>query len=159
MCLDTIDFAMRDLKLLLLALLGVGNEQQIRGITRFQKLVFLAQNEIDDLQTKGYHFDKHDYGPFSKDMYDDLDGLISTGYVEQETTTTQSGNDRYTYKLTEKGGEYIDDLLASDKIRSELKTAELEKLKTEYGGAPILELIKRVYQDYPRYTTESKLEI
>lgn len=137
----------------------MGNEQQIRGITRFQKLVFLAQNEIDELQTKGYHFDKHDYGPFSKDMYDDLDGLVSAGYIREETNTTQSGKDRYTYTLTKKGKGYVDDILTSNKAKSELEITELKNLKTEYGSVPILELIKRVYQDYPEYTTETKLDI
>lgn len=46
-------------KLLILAILAANDGEEIEGITRMQKLVFLAQKETD--LDGGYNFEPHDY--------------------------------------------------------------------------------------------------
>jgi len=61
-----------------------GDGEPIEGRTRLQKLVFLMQKRLeeageDPLQSDDYEFIPYDYGPFSKELYDDLDETIARG--------------------------------------------------------------------------------
>lgn len=150
---------MADPKLLLLALLAVGDNRQIEGITRFQKLVFLAQQEIEGLDVDKYHFDSHKYGPFSEDLYDDLDALVAAEYVDREIRTTRNGNDKQVYSLTEQGEQFMKDVLSDGEVESDLQATRLSDMKGEYNDMPMLELIRRIDEDYPKYTSESELNL
>ncbi|MFB6177024.1 MAG: PadR family transcriptional regulator, partial [Halobaculum sp.] len=77
-------------KLLPLGLLAAADEETIEGITRFQKLVFLAQREqsVESL----YDFEAADYGPFSKELYDDLDKLVAKDFLSRKKEQTQLRN-------------------------------------------------------------------
>lgn len=150
---------MRSSKLLPLALLQLSDEQEIEGITRFQKLVFLAQKEIEGLGTREYSFKEYKYGPFSKELYDDLDRLVATGYIARDTVETHNGNKKQVYRITEKGEEYIGQILEVGNNQSDLNVGKLQSLKEEYNNMPILGLIRRVYSEYPDYAENSKLDI
>ncbi|MFC7081199.1 hypothetical protein [Halorussus caseinilyticus] len=75
-------------KLLPLSLLRAADETAIEGITRFQKLVFLAQRE--ELDEELYPFKAGKYGPFSKTLYDDIDRLVEEGFITQSSRETSS---------------------------------------------------------------------
>lgn len=150
---------MRSPKLLPLALLALNEEGQIEGITRFQKLVFMAQKEIQNLQTKQYEFDSYDYGPFSKELYDDIDRLARNGYIERSVEQTGNGNEKHIYSITVKGREYIRQILESEAGREDLAVENLRQLKEEYNEMPILQLIRLIYNRYPSYAEDSKLEV
>jgi uncharacterized protein YwgA len=89
----------KDLILLLLYAPGKTGEyaEKIEGRTRLQKMVFLFEKEVypkfkqnkliteEDLP----RFIPYDYGPFSKQVYDDLEFLIGLGFVETEATSEQ----------------------------------------------------------------------
>lgn len=150
---------MRSPKLLPLALLALNEEEQIEGITRFQKLVFMAQKKIQNLQTKQYKFDSYDYGPFSKELYDDIDRLVRNGYIERSVEQTGNGNEKHIYSITEKGRGYIRQILESESGREDLAVEKLRQLKEEYNEMPILQLIRLIYNRYPSYADDSKLEV
>jgi uncharacterized protein YwgA len=150
---------MRSPKLLPLALLALNEEGEIEGITRFQKLVFMAQKEIPNLQTREYTFKSYDYGPFSKELYDDIDALVGNGYVERAIQQTGNGNEKHIYSLTEKGRAYIHQILESESGSEDLEVESLRQLKDEYNDMPILQLIRRVYNKHPEYAEDSKLEV
>ena len=66
---------------------GSGGEvrQSIRGITRFEKLVFLALRDKHFAHLiKGFGYKPDSYGPFSDRLQDDLEGLSDIGLVQKK---------------------------------------------------------------------------
>ena len=150
---------MRSRKLLPLTLLALNEEQQVEGITRFQKLVFMVQQEIPDLRTRKYEFKSYDYGPFSAELYDDIDRLVLNGYIDRDVDETRNGNEKHIYSLTEKGREYIYQVLENESAVDDLSVEKLRQLKDEYNEMPILQLIRLVYHRYPEYAENSKMAV
>ena len=150
---------MRSPKLLPLALLALNEEGQIEGITRFQKLVFMSQEEIPELGTRKYAFDAYDYGPFSKELYDDIDRLVKNGYIDRSVEQTGNENEKHIYSITEKGREYIRQILESESGSDDLEVERLRQLKQEYNNMPILQFIRLVYNRHPGYAENTKLNV
>lgn len=124
----------------------------LKGRTRLQKLTFLIQMKL-----KGYvdyEFHKDLYGPCSYRLYSIVDHLEALGLLERETHRTPSGNSVIHYKLTKNGRSLVAFALNKRKIpkRLRLKTQEIF---SEYGSESIIDLVKRVYGEYPEWTEKS----
>ena len=145
-----------DRDLLPLTLLAVGEEQSVNGITRFQKLIFLAQKELEDLPDL-YEFRADKYGPFSRGLYDDIDELVEKGYAELDTESTRLGEDKKVYRLTEKGEDKLKSELMSEDF--EFRITNLGDLMDEYEDKGLWPLLKYVYREYPSMAEESTLNI
>lgn len=79
---------------------------EIRGRTRFQKLVFLLKYKYNvpfDFQYTSYF-----YGPYSYDLSEYLDSLLSYDLISETRIHLGTDVDRYDYSLTQKGSEFID---------------------------------------------------
>ena len=142
--------------LLPLALLAADDEQPIEGRTRLQKLLFLAQKHLEEQGEEpenSYEFVAYDYGPFSKEIYDDVDELEHRGLIEETPKEMDDGVIAYDFKLTEKGHQFIEE---NSLAESEVLEA-LEKQKQEYWDTELQELIDDVYTEYPEYAEESVL--
>jgi len=67
-------------RLIPLALARVGDENPIEGRTRLQKMVFVIQQELsqteDYSEDRFYEYFAYDYGPFSKELAEDIDEMI-----------------------------------------------------------------------------------
>lgn len=137
--------------------------EEVSGITRFQKLVFLAQmggledDPIPSLETDSkYEFEPYDYGPYSKELYDNLDSLVEKGLVKTQKRETPSGNTRKDYSLTEEGRDLLDRASKLGDI-SEIDKKIIRGIKRKYNDMPLFELIDKVYAGYPEYAKNSKL--
>jgi uncharacterized protein YwgA len=147
---------MKRRELLTLALLEGGERSGIEGRTRLQKLLFLIQQRLEsqDMEVKnGYNFVAYDYGPFSKEIYEDVETLIDRGLVAEEAKKLDDGVIKYQYNLTEDGEEYIDN--TSDRIdeRQEI----IKDIKNEFTDEDLQDLIDYVYSEYPEYAVNSVL--
>jgi hypothetical protein len=77
----------RDVELLLLGLAPEGGPEGISGITRFQKLLFLLEQEERVIPSgTGFDFSAYKAGPYSAQLYDDLEMLENLGFIETEVT-------------------------------------------------------------------------
>jgi uncharacterized protein YwgA len=144
-----------------LVLLSARGGEEVQGITRLQKLVFLAQQgglsddpvpalELDET----FDFEARQYGPFSQELYDIIDDLSSDGFIKEERATTSSGNTRQDYRPTETGREAAED--------SELSGRDQDVLlgiKMLYNDTPLLKLINDVYSEYPKYAENTTLDL
>jgi uncharacterized protein YwgA len=140
-----------------LALLYVDGSREIDGATRFQKLIFIAQQETPLGQPFDYREDK--YGPFSPELYATLDELERRNLIEKNVRTNRSGNEKYTYHLTPQGRRAVQDLrekIDEDTFNRILQ--EAQKVKTQYNEMPLDRLLRYVYSKYPEYTSESELD-
>lgn len=147
---------MTNAKLLPLALLHAAEGQSVDGITRLQKLVFLTQQE-NDFESE-YDFMAYDYGPYSKQLYDALDKLEERDLIAKDTEYTRSGNEKYIYSLTEEGEQAAERYLYDDTGSSALVDAASE-ICDQFNDKTLEHLLQYVYNEYPDFTTRSKLNL
>jgi uncharacterized protein YwgA len=145
-------------KMLPMALLDACEGSCVEGRTRLQKLVFLMEQELDEvsaasLDSPDYNFIPYDYGPFSKKLYDDLDSLEEAGLIEVEEEPMADGKVKYTYQLTERGQSWVQNQLADSSADKAHSLAE--GLAAEYDDMLLSDLIDEVYAEYPEYAKNS----
>ena len=146
-------------KLLPLALMYANDGEPIEGRTRLQKMVFLMQKELEQRGQSGaveteYDFIPYDYGPFSKELYDDLDAMIDQEFVDDTEEPLRSGKVKYIYEIEGDGEDLVD---------SEAETWEdadaimqlAQEIKEDYNDMLLSELIEYVYSEYPDYAERS----
>lgn len=138
-----------------LAFLYTRNRDAVEGSTRFQKLVFLGQEETD--LPEEYEYRPDNFGPFSPGLHGDLKMLAQRGFVEKRTETNGVGNDRHVYRLTRKGIKSAQDFARRDRTGKIFDSAT--EVKREWGGKRIDDLIRYVYNKYDDYATESELDL
>lgn len=166
---STEDLIASDLVLLLLKAGQEGKDAgRLDGITRLEKLLFLANEEegMDGLVDDPFTFKPYHYGPYSREVYEAVELLEEAGLVSEERfmgenqldeaeelavdVSDELGVERR-FRLTE-SGETVADLLAS-------KTPEafkrLATIKSNYGGLSLNRLIRYVYSKYPTYAEKS----
>lgn len=138
-----------------LTLLYTQHRASVDGATRFQKLVFLAQQETDLPDKYSYHADR--FGPFSPQLHSDLDELAQRGLLEWNDQTNEVGNTKYVYSITPEGIQFVQELLNRNQQISAIFDT-LQSVKKQYNDEPLQELLRYVYRKYPSYATETELE-
>lgn len=146
-------------------------KNQISGITRLEKLVFLIENELSvkELMCEDAGFTAYNFGPFSAAVYKAVDSLSGYGLIEDTGSITSSNEDSWEqirvigvsqadpyatrdFRLTERGIQYYE-VISGDISEEDL--AELTKLKDQFGSMPLRQLVRYVYQQYPHMTENS----
>lgn len=145
-------------KLLPLALMYAGDGEPIEGRTRLQKLVFLMQKRLeeggeDPFQSDDYEFIPYDYGPFSKELYDDLDQTIARDMVDGREEEIGDDKVKYDYEIQDSGEQWVENQLSKDDAQRILALAE--EIKDKYGDVYLSDLIDDVYSRYPEYAENS----
>ncbi|HBN8509319.1 hypothetical protein J0M44_27615 [Pseudomonas aeruginosa] len=175
--------------ILLLLLYSPGQSKQknepITGRTRLTKMIFLFQKEWFSLFKRDihlqdeefYNFFPWNYGPFSKEVYEDLTFFTLRDFIREDnadedttpeaasewsqwisTTEEQESSTEYSeaaFSLTEKGSKFTKNMY--DNLSNDQKNI-LEKFKTETQKLSLRALLKYVYSKYPDYTTKSKIK-
>jgi hypothetical protein len=140
---------MSDRRDVLLAALGASES---RGLTpvQVQKAMFLIAMEAKHLAPSGfYSFDKYNYGPFSADIYSDLNSFAAAQLV---AVSQPAGSRVRVYRLTDAG------LKAAA-----AKRATLSEALASYTGAVVgwvtklsfPDLVRAIYKKYPEYKENS----
>lgn len=136
-----------------LVFLYTDQSEPIEGATRFQKLVFLAQNEWNLKDYYEYRPDR--FGPYSTDLRADLDTLRNEGYIERNTETNSYGYARIIYSLTPDGVKEARRLLNAG---NESVFDLVQEVKQKYNDQPISDLLQYVYHHYDEYVEASDLD-
>ena len=157
----------------------ITSDNELRGITRLVKLLYLLAHE-EKLESANalYHFEAYKFGPFSKDVYsatEYLRGLNLVEIIERPTlsyyATTEearlaeeisddaefaaSQSHEKAFALTESG------YRAAKNLRihwSKTRPGDLEKLDSvvsRYARLPLNQLIRYVYRQFPDTTINS----
>ena len=130
------------------------NEQHARSLEplRIMKGLFLVsqrgQGELHDL----YSFRPYDYGPFTPDIYSDLDGLSAAGLVAQEAVTGRSWR---TYRPTIEGVERAVVVGAKVDPRDAAIVDDAYRFVTTRG---FLNLLRDIYAEYPEYAVNTVVQ-
>ena len=129
-----------------------GKENEPMDRLRITKTLFLLGREIKQLPNF-YDFGPYLYGPFSLDIYKDLDGLLQDGYIWREVTLPLNWSH---YRLTGKGTE------ETQKIREKIEPSvikKMEEIKRFVTGLSFSALLKYVYSKYPEYARNSVINV
>jgi uncharacterized protein YwgA len=140
-----------------LALLYAAEDNRISGRTRFQKLAFLTKEALasSDIElNEFYEFIAYDYGPFSKELLDDLEMFEQEGFVEIDENRTFSGNTRYDHRLTESGAKRFKELKKSEPKGQALYRIAEEQVE-KYNSMSLRKLLEYIYEEYPEYKENS----
>ncbi len=180
----------RDLLLLLLYSPGRGGEpnEPVEGRTRLVKMLFLFREEALHDFRRGteitaenfYEFFPWDFGPFSREVYDDLTFFQLRGFVASEDAPTEtlpesaaewamwqqslSADDsdlevseysEEVFSLTSKGAGFAEGLYSS---LSPEQRRLLKEFKARTARVPLRALLEYVYKNYENQTTRSRIK-
>lgn len=159
-----------------------GPAAPIRGRTRLQKMLFLLQAEynIDRLLKKHFEFKAYRFGPFSPQVYQDIEFFENVGIVQvsvhdassspeaSETQTaygdsllpgdTENAGETYLepeFRLTDRGMEFGEKLW--NELPEEIKHA-FKEVKSACNDVPLSALLRYVYSNHPDFAENSELE-
>ena len=131
-------------------LMVLNNFKKVYGKTYLQKLLFIIKNE---LKLKEFDYDAYFYGPYSKDLNDDVSELIEEGLINEEIQVLKNDNECYIYSLTNQGKDYFE-----QKISTSVDTAikdQIDKICSRFSNFTPTQLLKYVYQIYPKSAENS----
>lgn len=142
-----------DPKDVLILILGVQNE--IVGFTRFVKYLFLvSQTNIFPKNELIIDWKSHHYGPYWDGFDTFINSLAHDNFLDKQEQHTLSGNATTKFIITPKGRKYFQSL--SQKYESKLDY--LTSLIRENHKKPLPTLLKFVYEQYPEFTTNSRIK-
>lgn len=180
----------KDILLLLLYSSGTGESynEPIAGRTRLVKMLFLFKKEVLSHFRRGtdidednfYKFFAWNFGPFSRDVYDDLTFFILRGFIESSTSEDESlpeaaaewgewvkssGAEQISdeiqeyqeeeFSLTQKGEAFVSSLYETlSKSQKQL----LKEFKRRTSSAPLRAILRYVYSEYPELTDRSQIK-
>jgi uncharacterized protein YwgA len=161
---------------LLLLLVGLDSDPAgLGGITRLQKLLFLLEEEEGLKPTEGgYEFEAYKAGPYSPELYDDLEFLENLGLLKGEVTSEASEPEAEEVDLSfdhlmgqesEKSAEGADvDGPASADSYEERRfrltddgRKRIEQLLLSGDVAPVANKIRRIKSKYGKYSLNDLL--
>lgn len=130
--------------LLLYVAIPVPGQVGLRPVEPIQimKGMFLFVMETGDAL---YRFEPYLYGPFSSEVYRDLDRLIAEGLVRAEPAPGQTWS---AYTSTQMGRNRARDLLAR---APRSLVAKLENIKQHVTVASFSQLLRDIYRKYPQF--------
>ena len=139
---------MKRQELMLAALSTAG--QRCFSPVQVQKLFFLIDRRLAK-GTGGPHFDfqPYDYGPFDQIVYQELDVLHSTGYVD---VSDGSPWDPRQYSLTDSGLQKGKEILA--KLESPTQSG-ISRLADFVRSVSFGQLVSAIYREYPETKVNS----
>lgn len=161
---------------LLLLLLGIDADPSgLGGMTRLQKLLFLLEREEGLSPTEaGYEFEAYRAGPYSPELYDDLEFLENLGLLRSEVTSEASEPEAAEGRLSfdhligdevEKSsdGNDVDGPASADSFEerrfrlTDNGRKQVEKLLQSGDVSPVAAKIRRVKSKYGKYSLNDLL--
>lgn len=133
---------------LLLFIVGTKHYDSWVDRIRLMKGMFLFQEEGDAPPEVDYNFHPFDYGPFTREVYDDLEELSREGLIIE-------ARDGKSYRATAAGCSRINDLVTHPLELDPPAVEHLQSLRVELGDLGFRQLLKRVYEAHPESAARS----
>lgn len=133
---------------LLLFIVGTEHYDSWVDRIRLMKGMFLFQEEGSAPPEVDYYFQPYDYGPFTRELYDDLEELSHQGLIIE----ARNGK---SYRATAAGCSRIDDLVSHPLGMDSAAVEYLRDLRVELDDLTFRQLLKRVYEAHPESAARS----
>lgn len=137
----------------------------INGVTKLQKLLFLVEqeteffNEYEDVVS--FNFAPYKMGPFSENVYTEIQFLREMGAIETEPMESKFGAEydaslsNKRFSITPKGMKIATEL---EVILEPKYRYELSELIAEYNSMDLGKLLEYVYKEYPEFADKSEIK-
>lgn len=173
----------------LLILLYINDRKPIKGAVRLMKMMFLFNKQIAPLLKEGGldserlpEFIAYNYGPFSKDLYEQVDLFTGIGFMQirdlneteemsgvdnivekefidecyEDEEETRSENSFREYSITDLGSGFVEEQLLTKLTQPQLGL--LQQYKKKITEMTLKQLLHYVYTRYPEYTEKSLIK-
>jgi len=143
-----------------LTLLYEAEDCRIEGRVRFQKMVFLVQELLEEMEEDYdlYEFIRYDYGPFAKQLLDDLERFERLDLVDIDQKQLYRGGTRYDHELTRKGVNSVENLLeTSGSPALDAVHEAAQDVIEEWDDESMWDLLDHIYEQHPKYKEKSVL--
>ena len=97
-----------------------------------------------------YHFVSYKYGPFARELYQDLEALTAEGFI----AVAESDEERTEIALDPSKETMVQEVIA--KLPESLR-ADVTRVLEQYGSLSHNQLLATVYARYPAFATKSRL--
>ena len=178
----------KDILMLLLYAKGASDKEcePIEGKTRLMKMVFLFDKELRRSvnlrktipSTALPQFEAYSYGPYSAQVYRDLEFLVELGLIDvtsldnveklpeeireyeywqatNDTDEDNTGQSQELFSLSDLGRKFVENKLLP--TLSDSHKEAINEFKRRCTAASLRSLLKYVYSKYPRMTDRSKI--
>lgn len=177
----------------LLLLLDLDDRKPIVGAIRLMKMMFLFDKEISPIiSKKGAKLDvmpefvAYDFGPFSKDIYEQIELFQNLKFIKTDSVSTNDSTDELDdwetlygedifdvelkdgyrklnidyksikYAIEDRGHRYVEKMIIPELSKEVLDL--LLNFKKKLNSITTQQLLYYVYSRYEKYTTESKIK-
>ena len=124
--------------------------EPIKGKTRLQKEVFLTQKNLRDVGVFTYYpFRPYKLGPYSKELYEDIEWMEYEGILEREKCDLGEYGIYVEFRITNKGRREIERKIQEQNLNRAYEVA-LET-KTRFNSMNVVELVRLTHSLYPEY--------
>ncbi|MGC1122902.1 MAG: hypothetical protein WBA22_17615 [Candidatus Methanofastidiosia archaeon] len=151
--------------------------EEIKGITRLEKLMYLLLKEggFEEVLSKEIEFEAYDFGPYSAEVYNlkesltmmeiistreetisNIKDIIDLYFAEAEGQIEENTEKMEVYSLMENRGFKIAEKLLQERVRAD-EFKRIEHIKTKYNGLNLDDLLRYVYQTYPESAKKSRI--
>jgi uncharacterized protein YwgA len=120
---------------------------------RITKGMFVFAKSCGDSSLEMYTFEPYDYGPFSRELYRDLDVLDREGFIRRNEV---AGSNRQIFELTSKGEQAVRHLIAEAPAKEKDALAAIKKRVTSLN---FTQLLTWIYGEYPESAVYSKARV
>lgn len=135
-------------------MLILGTQENIIGITRFMKYLFLVdQVQIFKKQNLTIPWIPYDYGPYWEEFGSFLATLSHEKLLIKTEQTTINGYKTTKISITTRGRAYFRKLI--DNYSNEANA--LNELLSNHNRSSLTKLMKFVYVNYPKFTVNSRI--
>lgn len=128
----------------------------VSGKTRLQKLVFLVENELKKQGYKPkYSFRPYLHGPYSRELYTDIEWLRMQEMVEVKTSFHDNSGFMTDFIITDTGEKRLKS--AENLALASVNTA-VDVILQKYGEMGIGELVETVHKEFEAYHNPNHME-
>lgn len=120
-------------------------------ITEVMKYSFLYDKECNTQEKQHYVWEGYHYGPFSQEIYTDLEVLVSFGLVVRTKGKKRGGKD-ISYPRSEKVDAINEHL---NRLDADVRQ-NIRNIVTTYEHRNVNDLLRQVYAKYPEFADKSK---
>lgn len=132
----------------------VNDRESVEGRTRFQKIIFILQQQAKFFNDR-YDFVPHDYGPYSSELQTDIDDLIAKKLMEEVRHTVEEGKIKYVYQITDKGIATVQSVLDDPALEKKFEFVRIVDIatavKNDLNRKHLPSLLADIYEKYPDY--------
>jgi hypothetical protein len=116
---------------------------------RIMKGMFLATRRAEGNLSQAYQFRAYDYGPFTPEIYRDLDDLVTAGFVAEAAVPGRSWR---TYRPTVEGLAWASRSFEQVDGDTRAVLSDAYSFVTSRG---FLQLLRDIYAEFPEYAVKS----